>query len=704
VRIRPIVIFVLIGGLGPVREGAAQSCPAIRLGPVVASGLSGSLFVTHAGDGSNRLFIVEQAGAIKVLQPGGSQATVFLTIPSGKIIAGGEQGLLGLAFHPDFESNRRFFVYYTSRPNGDTVIAEYRASESDPDVADPTEKLILGFAQPFSNHNGGMMAFDENGHLFIASGDGGSSNDPGNRAQNINQLLGKILRIDIDTPNGQVPYSSPPDNPYFGPTPGADEIYAIGVRNPWRLSFDRLTGQLLVGDVGQGQREEVDIVELGGNYGWRVMEGTRCNIAGDALPCNSPLFTPPAFEYTHAAGRCSITGGYVYRGPSGALPEGTYVHGDFCTGEIFGVDVDDLPFDPGSLPAAPPLLLDTPLLLASFGEDEAGEMYAVGLGGQVQRLLAAVSIAPTNQAFGEGGGTGQIAVTSPSGCPAWTAVSRDPWITITAGERGTGNGTVFFTVAANPDALPRSGTIDVAGLAFTVDQEPASTIQLAIDDVQVSEGDGMATFAVRLSGESTEPISVQYDTASDTATWFDYFPQLVQRLVFEPGETEKPVAIRVWDDGETEHDETFRVRLSAAENAAIADAEGVGTILDDDPPPALSIAGTTFVEGAGFGLAVFVVTLDAASALPVTVDFTTVGGTAAEGTEYGPRHGTLIFLPGWTTRRVFVLTLGDVVDEPDENFFVRMQGAVNATITVGQATAVIQDDDPPAPIVAPSRR
>jgi hypothetical protein len=294
----------------------------------------------------------------------------------------------------------------------------------------------------------------------------------------------------------------------------------------------------------------------------------------------------PAFEYTHASGRCSVTGGYVYRGPLGALPDGTYVHGDFCTGEIFGIDVEDLPVDPASLPAAPPLLLDTALSLASFGEDEAGEMYAVGLGGQVQRLLAAVRITPTSEAFDATGGSGQIAVTSPNGCPAWTAVSGDPWITITAGERGTGNGTVSYTVAANPDELPRTGTIEVAGLTFTVDQDAASAIQISIDDVRVVEDDGIATFFVSLSGESSEQVSVQYSTEDGTANSHDYVPRSMESLVFEPGEVEQPVVIEIRDDHRDEHDETFLVRLSDATNAVIVDAEGLGTILDDDPSPA----------------------------------------------------------------------------------------------------------------------
>jgi glucose/arabinose dehydrogenase len=702
-RIPRTVLLALAWGFGSQTEAAAQSCPAIELGPVLTGGLSSPLFVTHADDGTNRLFIVEQGGTIKLLQPGASSSTAFLTIPSSKVLSGGERGLLGLAFHPDFESNRRFFVYYTRQPDGASVVAEYKASASNPNVADPTpttatETVLLTIARPFSNHNGGMMAFDPNGYLFIASGDGGSSDDPGNRAQNRSLLLGKILRIDVDTPNGAVPYSSPPDNPYFGATPGADEIFAIGVRNIWRMSFDRLTGELLAGDVGQGQREEVDIVTLGGNYGWRVMEGTRCNISGDALPCGSMAFTPPAFEYTHSGGRCSITGGYVYRGTAGTLPGGTYVHGDFCTGEIFGVDVADLPLDPGSLPAAPTLLLDTPLSLASFGEDEAGEQYAVGLSGQVQRLLAAVRIAPVTAAFNAGGGQGAVAVTSPSGCPAWTAVSDDPWIAITAGQGGAGNGTVAYTVGANPDTLPRTGTMTIAGRTFTVEQAGSSVPQLSIDDVRVTEGSGsaVATFAVTLSSASSDTVSVRYATANGTATRADYVRKALTTLVFEPGETSMPVTVNIKSDKLDENEETFQVMLSGATKATIADVKGVGTIVDDDPPPALSIESKSFAEGSDVHFVFFRVTLSAPSGLLVKVDYATGPGTATPGTEYRPKSGTLTFQPGRTTKTIVIWTKGELVDEPDETFFVNLQRAVNATITVGQATATIRDDDPRA--------
>ncbi len=700
-RIRATAFLALTWGLGAA-GARAQTCPAIALQSMVDASLTSPLFVTHAGDGTERLFIVEQPGAIKVLQPGSMTPTLFLRIPSTRVLSGGERGLLGLAFHPNYASNRRFFVYYTKQQSGDTVIAEYKASVSNPNVADPspttaTETVLLTFAQPFANHNGGSMAFGPDGYLYIASGDGGSANDPGNRAQNVNRLLGKILRIDVDTPNPPVLYSSPPDNPYAGATPGLDEIFAIGMRNPWRMSFDRLTGQLLAGDVGQGSREEVDIITLGGNFGWRVMEGTRCNIAGDLLPCNSAGFTQPAFEYTHGGGRCSVTGGYVYRGPSGTLPDGTYVYGDFCTGEIFGVDVSDLPLDPGDLPATPNLLRDTPYLLASFGEDEAGEHYAVGHTGQVLLLVAAVSIAPTAAVFDEAGGPGSVDVTSPGGCPAWTAVSNDPWIAITGGDNGTGNGMVSYTVGENPGVPPRTGTMTIAGRTFTVDQAGGPAPLISIDDVVVTEGPGaVASFLVTFSLASLQTVTVQYATQNDTATASaDFVPKALTTLSFDPGETSKPVTVDVNDDALDEDDETFFVNLSGATKAAIVDSQGLGSIADDDPLPSLSIAGASFAEGFGVRRVSFMVTLSEASGRPVSVDYVIGPGSATPGTEFRAETGTLVFAAGETRQRLFVWTKGDRLDEGDEDFVVDLQGAVNATIATPQATGMIVDDDPP---------
>ena len=339
------------------------------------SGLASPLFITGARDGSNRLFVVEQGGRIKVLQPGSTTPTVFLDIVS-RVQSGGERGLLGLAFHPDFENNRRFFVNYTRNPDGATVIAEYRASESDPNLADTSETPLLVIAQPFSNHNGGMISFGPDGFLYIGMGDGGSANDPGNRAQDLNNLLGKILRIDVDHRDGATAYSSPVDNPFFGGVAGRDEIYALGVRNPWRFSFDRLTGDLYVGDVGQNAWEEIDIITRGGNYGWRVTEGAHCNPTIGGGQCSMTGLISPIAEYLHTAGRCSITGGYVYRGEKQTLPFGTYVYADYCTGEIFTL-----------FGGAQSLLLDTTMNISSFGGDDAGEIYVVGLGGTIQRLI-----------------------------------------------------------------------------------------------------------------------------------------------------------------------------------------------------------------------------------------------------------------------------------------------------------------------------
>jgi hypothetical protein len=235
--------------------------------------------------------------------------------------------------------------------------------------------VLLIIPQPFANHNGGMIEFGPDQLLYIGMGDGGSANDPASRAQSPFDLLGKILRIDVDHANGSVPYSSPADNPFFGATPGLDEIFATGFRNPWRFSFDRATGQLYAGDVGQGAWEEIDIVTRGGNYGWRVTEGNHCNPNLSGGNCSLTGFTPAIAEYAHTNGRCSITGGYVYRGSQSSLPPNTYVYGDYCTGEIFMLNG-----------GATSLLLDTSMNISSFGEDEAGEVYVVGLAGTVNRI------------------------------------------------------------------------------------------------------------------------------------------------------------------------------------------------------------------------------------------------------------------------------------------------------------------------------
>ena len=699
-RVRSILALALL--LGPaVREGRAQSCPAIELEPIVSGGFTSPVFVTHAGDGTGRLFIVERPGAVKVLQPGSHAPTLFLRI--ARVLSGGERGLLGLAFHPGFETNRRFFVNYTKWPDGATVVAEYRASAANPNVADPTadtatETVLLTFPQPFPNHNGGSLAFGPDGYLYIASGDGGGANDTGNNAQNVNTLLGKILRIDVDTANGVIPYSSPPDNPYAGATPGLDEIFAIGLRNPWRMSFDSVTGQLLVGDVGQGDREEVNLVTVGGNYGWRVMEGTRCNIAGDALPCDSPAFTPPALEHTHGDGRCSITGGYVYRGSAGTLPDGTYLYGDFCSGQIYHTDVAGLPLNPADLPTTPSLLLDArPLQLSSFGEDEDGELYAVDLAGQVMRILPAVRISPLSAVFDAPGGDGVVRVSSPEGC-LLTAVSNDPWITITAGESGQGSGEVRYTVGPNLDVVPRIGSLTIGGQPFQVEQSGDSIPWIEIDDVVVAEGPGVrAAFTVRLSSVTAHTVTVQYSTENRSATADDFTPAPLTDLVFDPGETEKPILIDIEDDLLDEDDEFFLVNLSLASWGMFIDSRGFASITDDDPEPRLSIGDKSFAERNGLRPVLFPVSLSERSGRTVSVDYLVRPGSLTPGSEFREKAGTLTFAPGATRRWILVWTRGDRVDEGDETFFITLEGGVNATIATPTATATVLDDDPPAP-------
>lgn len=354
----------------------------------IASGLEQPVFFTQTGDSTGRSFVVEQPGRVLMLRPGTSPL-VFLDI-RGRVLSGGEQGLLGLAFHPLFALNGRLFVNYTRRPDGATVIAEYGLSAGNPQAADAgSETVLLTIDQPFANHNGGMLAFGPDNLLYAGIGDGGSGNDPRNLAQNVTELLGKILRIDIDRPQSQtVRYSSPAANPFSGPAAGRDEIFAWGFRNPWRFSFDRMTGQLYAGDVGQGAVEEVDIVSNGGNYGWRVLEGSRCTNLGPAS-CAAPGFVPPIAEYANGqGGRCSITGGYVYRGSRGTLPVGTYVFGDFCSGEIFAWK-----------DGVQSLLLDTTLGISSFGQDDAGELYVVALNGSIYRIENPAAVPLSRRSF-----------------------------------------------------------------------------------------------------------------------------------------------------------------------------------------------------------------------------------------------------------------------------------------------------------------
>jgi uncharacterized repeat protein (TIGR03806 family) len=341
------------------------------------------LFLTDAGDGTNRLFVLEKPGRIMVFpnDPNVTQATVFLDIQD-KVIEDGEQGLLGLAFDPQYSTNGFFYVYYSADGPQRSRITRFQVS-ANANVADPaSEMVLLEIAQPgFSNHKAGWMDFGPDGKLYIAVGDGGSGNDPNNNAQNLNSLLGKILRINPDPSN-----LIPTDNPFVGTAGARPEIWAYGMRNPFRMSFDRGTGTLWAGDVGQNRVEEVDIIKAGGNYGWRIYEGTLSNLNPDNRPATD--FTPPIIEYGRDLGN-SITGGYVYRGPTLANFVGVYFYGDFGSGRIWALVSDGTGVISNTEVAT---VANGP---ASFGEDEAGELYVVTIGdGRISRFVS--SAPPTN--------------------------------------------------------------------------------------------------------------------------------------------------------------------------------------------------------------------------------------------------------------------------------------------------------------------
>lgn len=338
-----------------------------------------------AGDGSNRVFIAEKSGRILVFpnDPQVEEAEVFLDVTSIVDSNASEKGLLGLAFHPNYETNGYFFINYTDRDG--TVIARYQVDPANPNRALPdSASILLSFPQPYDNHNGGRLEFGPDGYLYIAAGDGGSAGDPQNNAQNRGNLLGKLLRIDVDQPLGNLPYGIPADNPFANNTEGwREEIYAYGLRNPWKFSFDQQRGWLWAADVGQNRIEEIDIIRSGGNYGWRIMEGSLCYPA--SASCDQEGLILPVFEYAHPIGN-SITGGYAYYG--NAVPDlyGAYIYGDFGTGALFALwpDANQTVQDNR-------LLLDTGLSISSFGLDQDGELYVVDFGGKLYKITQAPS-------------------------------------------------------------------------------------------------------------------------------------------------------------------------------------------------------------------------------------------------------------------------------------------------------------------------
>ena len=368
------------------------------------SGFNDPVDLTNADDGSDRLFVVERGGTIKVIDANGiTLSTPFLTV--SPISSGGERGLLGLAFHPDYASNGFFFVNYTINISGQlfTRIARYEVSASNPDVADAnSEVVLLDISQPFNNHNAGVLNFGPDGYLYIPTGDGGSGGDPFCEAQDPLGLLGKILRLDVDQNVNTAPYFGvPASNPYVGNSSFDDKIWAIGLRNPWRTSFDRVTGDYWIADVGQNQREEISVQPAnsagGENYGWKVMEGNFCfdsdpidtDCPSGTASCFDASYTDPIFDYTHnsSTGGFSVTGGYVYRGCNYPMLYGYYIMADYVTNHIWALDAS------GNIAG---FFSGAGNNISTFGEDESGELYAVSLNGIIYQVTETTTFSNCN--------------------------------------------------------------------------------------------------------------------------------------------------------------------------------------------------------------------------------------------------------------------------------------------------------------------
>ena len=480
--------------------------PQLSLAPAI-TGFSQPTHITHAGDASGRLFVIEQRGDIRIVKNGVLQAAAFLDI-SSHLSCCGERGLLSVAFPPAYASKGYFFVYYTDS-SGNIVVARY-AVTANPDLGNPnSEAVVLTVPHPTNaNHNGGQLAFGpDDGDLYVGTGDGGSGGDPPNNAQNTNVLLGKILRIDVQS--GATTYTIPASNPYAQVSGYRPEIWAYGVRNPWRFSFDRLTDDLYIADVGQGSFEEIDYQPAGNaggqNYGWRIMEGLHCY---NAATCNMAGLTLPVAEYSHAQGDCSVTGGFVYRGQQFPRMQGIYFYGDYCTGRIWGLQRDGGAW-------VNMLLYDAPFHITTFGEDEAGNIYvADATNGAIAMLTdspaptstrtttvtltPAVTLTPTRSQT-----TTPVATNTATLVPISTP-TRSPTRTGTVTPTTTTTPAVTKTPVPGSDTLSIAGQIVYAGSGLPVN---GATVELFGPTPQTAQTNAAGQFA--FTGLSGDAWSIQ---------------------------------------------------------------------------------------------------------------------------------------------------------------------------------------------------
>jgi hypothetical protein len=462
----------------------------------------------NAGDCTNRLFVIEQVGRIRVFENRSdvNSFKTFLDI-TDRVASGGEMGLLGLAFHPDYQNNGYFYVNYTAGSPNRSVISRFTVSTTNPDSADKNSELILFTQnQPFSNHNGGQVAFGPDGYLYIALGDGGSGCDPNNNGQSITTLLGKILRIDVNNQDPGLNYAIPPTNPFADSTGSIrKEIYSYGMRNPWRFSFDPVTGWLWCGDVGQSAREEIDIIENGKNYGWRIAEGFLCNTCG--FGCDTVGMARPIYDYPRSDGG-SITGGYVYRGPNQPGLFGKYIYADYVTRRVWSLEYD------GINPPINQLLFQFPTGTSptSFGVDEAGELYLCTFTSGNSRIRKFVPTAPI------------IAPTNLTAEATLPAIVELNWIDNSNNEdgfriermKGSGSFEIVGTVSANTtfyeDVVDLEADYQYRVKAFNTGNESgysnAACVTVTVVPVELN------LFTVEIS-QNENAVNLKWETASE---------------------------------------------------------------------------------------------------------------------------------------------------------------------------------------------
>ena len=539
----------------------------------VLSGAGRTVSLAHAGD--DRLFVVDANGRILAYEvtldgPFGAPST-FLDI-TDRVLCCGERGLLGLAFHPDFAGNRYFFVYYTRKDDGDVVIARFRAF-ADGASGDPaTERILLTIEHStYSNHNGGGLAFGPDGYLYAAVGDGGGGGDPLQNGQNLGTLLGKVLRLapDVSEPSEDPPppYTVPPTNPFVGTAGARPEIWAWGLRNPWRISFDRLTDDLFIADVGQGNREEVNLqpagAEGGANYGWPRMEGTACYSPGSGCQTGSLLL--PILDYTHGEG-CSVTGGYRYRGSRVPTLHGAYLFGDFCSKKIWvGLQASNGLWSKTEL-------LSTSLSISTFGEDAAGEVYVAHIGGTVHRIARA---RPRLTVTRSGAGTGTVSGPEGLNCGTVCSVEYDPGEVVTltvtvpegswlAGWSGACRGTGDCVVVMDGDravtvTLNTRPVFEFNASTYTVNEDTGSAT-ITVQRLVTTAGTATVDYAIA-AGTATAPPAAEADFAGPGGV-------LTGTLTFVPGQATKAFTIPIVNDTRAEGPETILLSLHPRAPAA----------------------------------------------------------------------------------------------------------------------------------------